>query len=516
LFTPSISEIQRKMGSEHLYFPIAVPLNIDHKDWFSLYKKLHSDSMHHALLESGRAGRYSFMAYQPTHILRGKDQSLVISSLDAYGEVLDKNKQEGKLLDLLKHWMNQRKAPRFTELPDFHGGLLGFFSYDMIREIEDLPFQSKDDLETPDAYLFAFDRVIAYDHQYDQHWLLLYQSVIDRNLEKSYALGQQKLHLWAKELLEKISSTGNEEGQSKNVSNEELNATETSLKIAIGTGAIKPSFSEKEFIVAVQKIQEYISAGDVFQVNLSVRQSRQLETEPIEIYEQLREINPSPYMGYLQFPDLQVISASPEQLIKVKDKEMNTRPIAGTRPRGENREQDLQLANELIHNEKERAEHVMLVDLERNDLGKVSQFGSVEVDEFMVIEEYSHVMHIVSNVKGVLTEGKDAFDVIRAVFPGGTITGAPKVRTMEIIEELELVRRGIYTGSIGWIDFNGDMELNIVIRTILAQEGKAHVQAGAGIVIDSIPANEYQESLKKAEALWKAFEQSARKKEMSI
>jgi para-aminobenzoate synthetase component 1 len=504
------------MGSEHLYFPIAVPLNIDHKDWFSLYKKIHSDSTHHALLESGRAGRYSFMAYQPTHILRGKDHSITISSLGTKGEVIKTVKQEGKLLNLLKGWMAQRKAPRFTDLPDFRGGLLGFFSYDMIREIEDVPLQSKDDLQTPDVYLLAFDRIIAYDHHTDQHWLLLYQTAIDQDLVKSYAKGQEKLRLWANELQEKIKSKKNEGNKSRPIATVDLEGMDTSVKKALATGEIKPSFSEEEFIVAVQKIQEYISAGDVFQVNLSVRQSRELETEPIDIYEQLREINPSPYMGYLQFPDLQVISASPEQLIKVKDREMNTRPIAGTRPRGENREHDLQLANELINNEKERAEHVMLVDLERNDLGKVSQFGSVEVDEFMVIEEYSHVMHIVSNVKGVLLEGQDAFDVIRAVFPGGTITGAPKVRTMEIIEELEPVRRGIYTGSIGWIDFNGDMELNIVIRTILAQKGKAHVQAGAGIVIDSIPANEYQESLKKAEALWKAFEQSARKKEMSI
>jgi para-aminobenzoate synthetase component 1 len=504
------------MGSEHLFFPIAVPLNMNHNEWFTLYKRIHSVSTYHALLESGRAGRYSFMAYQPTHILRGKDHSLDISSLSGKGEVLETIKQEGKLLDLLKEWMAGRKAPRFTDLPDFRGGLLGFFSYDMIREIEAVPLQSKDDLQTPDVYLLAFDRIIAYDHHTDQHWLLLYQSVVEQDLVKSYATGQEKLDLWAKELQRMISNISKEENQSTTIKTEDLNVIDTSVKKALATGEIKPSFSEEEFIIAVQKIQEYISAGDVFQVNLSVRQSRELETEPIEIYEQLREINPSPYMGYLQFQDLQVISASPEQLIKVKDREMNTRPIAGTRPRGENREQDLQLANELINNEKERAEHVMLVDLERNDLGKVSQFGSVEVDEFMVIEEYSHVMHIVSNVKGVLSEGQDAFDVIRAVFPGGTITGAPKVRTMEIIEELEPVRRGIYTGSIGWIDFNGDMELNIIIRTVLAQEGKAHVQAGAGIVIDSIPANEYQESLKKAEALWKAFEQSARKKEMSI
>jgi para-aminobenzoate synthetase component 1 len=529
LFTPSINQIQKEMRSDHLYFPIAVPLEINHEQWFPLYKQINADSAHHALLESGRAGRYSFMAYQPTHTFRGKNQWLTISSLNAKGEVIESVKKEGKLVDLLKGWMTQRRAPRFNDLPDFHGGLLGFFSYDMVREIESLPVQSNDDLNTPDLYMLAFERVIAYDHHTDQHWLLLYQPVVNNDLEKSYAAGQEKLHLWTRELLEKArvsdtqkdspDDTGKTEASiipTTDPSTGDKPVMGTSVQEALATGEIKPSFSEEEFIAAVQRIQEYISAGDVFQVNLSVRQSRTLQTEPINIYEQVREINPSPYMAYLHFPDLQVVSASPEQLVKVKDRQMNTRPIAGTRPRGENREQDLQLANELIHNEKERAEHVMLVDLERNDLGKVSQFGSVEVDEFMVIEEYSHVMHIVSNVRGVLSEGKDAFDVIRAVFPGGTITGAPKVRTLEIIEELEPVHRGIYTGSIGWIDFNGDMEMNIVIRTLLAHEGKAHVQAGAGIVIDSVPANEYQESLKKAEALWKAFEQSTKKKELSM
>jgi para-aminobenzoate synthetase component 1 len=268
------------------------------------------------------------------------------------------------------------------------------------------------------------------------------------------------------------------------------------------------SQEEASFKVAVERVQEYIKSGDVFQVNLSVRQSKPLQTEPLHIYSKLRELNPSPYMGFLQAPEFQLISASPELLVKKKGRRISTRPIAGTRSRGQNDEEDEKLANELISNEKERAEHVMLVDLERNDIGRVCQFGTVEVDEFMVIEKYSHVMHIVSNVKGLLREDKHAFDVAKAVFPGGTITGAPKVRTMEIIEELEPVRRGIYTGSIGWIGFNGDMELNIVIRTMLAKDGLAYVQAGAGIVIDSKPKAEYKECLKKAKALWQAKELS--------
>jgi para-aminobenzoate synthetase component 1 len=533
LFKPPIEQVKRHLTEKHTHIPIAYPLDMDHQDWFSLYKQLASGSNYHALLESGRAGRYSFFAYQPSHRLMGKERRLEIQSIEAHQDGTGKTStekpstekpsaektciQEGELLSLVQEWMDKWQVPEFEELPDFLGGLLGFFSYDLVREIEELPSKALDDLETPDLYLLAFQQVVAYDHLNDQHWLLLYQP-IEGEVEKSYHHGKEKLLLWAAELEEQLAlvhKLRESEGQIKEQAEGKIETYRSPLSQP--PSIIKPSLSEKEFVKAVEAIQKYISAGDIFQVNLSVRQSRPLQSKPIDIYEELRKINPSPYMGYLHFPEMQIVSGSPEQLIKVKGKEVNTRPIAGTRSRGQDREEDIRLAKELIDNEKERAEHVMLVDLERNDLGKVCQFGSVQVDEFMVIEEYSHVMHIVSNVKGTLSPNNDAFEVIRAVFPGGTITGAPKVRTMEIIEELEPVRRGIYTGSIGWIDFNGNMELNIVIRTILALQGQAHVQAGAGIVIDSIPANEYKESLKKAAALWKAFEQSLqKKKELSV
>jgi para-aminobenzoate synthetase component 1 len=265
------------------------------------------------------------------------------------------------------------------------------------------------------------------------------------------------------------------------------------------------AFSKPHYMEAVRKIQHYIAQGDVFQVNLSVRQSRKLEREPEQIYEWLRLLNPSPYMGLLRFPDYDLVSGSPELLVKSVGGVIETRPIAGTRPRGGSEEEDNRLARELIDDEKERAEHIMLVDLLRNDLGRVSQYGTVKVTDLMVVEHYSHVMHIVSHVQGQLASGKDAFDVIAATFPGGTITGAPKIRTMEIIEELEPVRRGPYTGSIGWIDYNGNMELNIVIRTLVVRDGIGYVQSGAGVVIDSKPDREYTESLNKAKALWKAI-----------
>ena len=266
------------------------------------------------------------------------------------------------------------------------------------------------------------------------------------------------------------------------------------------------SIKDNEFQQSVRKIQDYIAQGDVFQVNLSVRQMKPLGVSALDVYNQLRILNPSPYMGYFHTPEFQLVSGSPELLVKKKGNEISTRPIAGTRSRGKNNQEDQRLADELIGSEKERAEHVMLVDLERNDLGRVSEYGSVEVNEFMAIEKYSHVMHIVSNVRGRLAPDCDEYDLIDSMFPGGTITGAPKIRTMEIIEELEPVRRGPYTGSLGWIGFNNDVELNIMIRTMLVKDNKAYVQAGAGIVIDSVPSNEYKESMKKARALWNAKE----------
>ena len=257
----------------------------------------------------------------------------------------------------------------------------------------------------------------------------------------------------------------------------------------------------------VTKAKEYIAAGDIFQANLSLRVSAEIgRTDPWKIYSVLRSINPSPFAAYVDFEDYQIVSSSPERLVRVNGRIVDTRPIAGTRPRGKDPDEDAVMSAELLLNEKERAEHIMLIDLERNDIGKIADYGTVTVDELMITEKYSHVIHIVSNVKGVLADGKDSFNVIRAAFPGGTITGVPKVRCMEIIDEIEPVRRGPYTGSVGYIGFCGNMDLNIIIRTFLIKEGRAYVQAGAGIVADSDPEQEYYESLKKAEALIKTLE----------
>lgn len=454
-------------------------ISFSKEDFFHVYKILSVNKEYHILLESGRGGRYSICGIDAIAELKGYVDHLDI--IDDQGRV---ERIKGNPLNAMKEWMKDWKTPFDEKLPDFQGGAMGFISYDYARLIENLPMIAKDDLETPLLYFLVFDEIVVFDHVEEMLWLI--KIGLPEEKEKCKIRLKQMKTEWISALSEGCERIA-----------QDINRDDGKLKV---------SMTEQEFIEAVNQIKEYISQGDIFQVNLSVRQSKKLISHPLDIYVALRQLNPSPYMSYIHTPHFQVVSGSPELLVKKKRDDISTRPIAGTRSRGENPEEDDMLANELITNEKERAEHVMLVDLERNDLGRVCRYGTVEVNEFMVIEKYSHVMHIVSNVQGQLADEKDEYDVIKAVFPGGTITGAPKVRTMEIIEELEPVRRGIYTGSIGWIGFNGDLELNIVIRTLLAKDGMAHIQAGAGIVIDSESKNEYKESLKKAAALWKAKE----------
>jgi len=454
---------------QHVYF-LKHPSSKE--QFFASYERISRRESHHVLLESGRGGRYSIAGIRPEAILTGHSHGLEVEH-EGSVEVL-----EGDPLVQLEGWLAQRKAPRQEELPDFQGGVIGFITYDYARQIERIPNIAHDDQSLPDLYFYYFNEWVVFDHETDCLWIMMLSSLGDEG-----AGGRLKERLAEWSAPAGVTTAGKNEYE---------------------PGEVQVSMNEKAFSDAVRKIQAYIAQGDVFQVNLSVRQSQELKVDPFLVYKELRLLNPSPYMSYMHSPELQVVSGSPELLVKKQGLEVSTRPIAGTRSRGADDEEDARLASELIHNEKERAEHVMLVDLERNDLGRVCEYGTVEVNEFMVIEKYSHVMHIVSNVRGRIHDTKTGADLIRSVFPGGTITGAPKVRTMEIIEELEPVRRGIYTGSVGWIGVNGDMELNIVIRTMLVKDGIGHIQAGAGVVIDSNPAHEYKESLKKAKAMWVA------------
>lgn len=454
-------------------------LNFD-KPFFYHFVEMAKDKKNAVLLESGRDGRYSIMASNPVAKIYGKNNKLTIE------DTLGKTEQTGNPIDLAKIYLTKYKMDKRDDLPPFQGGAIGYFTYDCNRYIEELPNHAEDVFNIPDVYLLVFHEVIIFDHQEQ----LLYLIAIDEIDNKEIAISKLALleAFFVKEV-EKI--------------NLDIKSSDQLQKTVY--------MSEEIFTEAVGKVKEYIGAGDVFQVNLSVLQSETLVTDPLHIYEQLREINPSPYMSFLEFDEFQIVSCSPELLVAKRNQEVWTRPIAGTRSRGNTPEEEARLMEELRSNEKEQAEHIMLVDLERNDLGRVCKYGSVEVDELLVIEKYSHVMHLVSNVRGELKEDKDSFDLLKAVFPGGTITGAPKIRTMEIIEELEPTKRGIYTGSVGWISFTGDMELNITIRTMITKDQQAFVQAGAGIVIDSNPKHEYLESLKKAQALWSAKKVSEQK-----
>ncbi|MFJ7953669.1 anthranilate synthase component I family protein [Lysinibacillus sp. NPDC096418] len=445
--------------------------------FFYSYKRQTEDEKAHVFLESGRGGHFTIAAWQPLATARSVEGGLQVTWRDGKSDFF-----YGEPLALLEDLLKKYEVPYNTALPAFQGGAVGFVSYDYARKIEELPSLAMDDLAVPDTYFYLCDYWAVHDVHTNTVTLMKLPSCDIDLTELS--------NTWQIAAKEGLAVRKFEKSGAVEVLNDE--------------NELHVSFAGTDFETAVSKIQTYIAQGDVFQVNLSVRQSKNLNATAMDVYEALRAFNPSPYMAYIEAPDFAVVSGSPELLVKRHGDELSTRPIAGTRPRGKSEEEDLALAQELIDNEKERAEHVMLVDLERNDLGRVSAYGTVEVDEFMVIERYSHVMHIVSNVRGKIAEGKTNADVVRAMFPGGTITGAPKIRTMEIIEELEPVRRGLYTGSIGWLGYTGDMEFNIVIRTAFVKDGVAHIQAGAGIVIDSIPEKEYQESLNKAKAMWQA------------
>jgi aminodeoxychorismate synthase component I len=384
-------------------------------------------------------------------------------------------------------------------LPPFWGGAVGYFSYDLVREFETLPSIAKDDLLLPDLQLGLYDIITAVDHDTNR-LQIIYCPPIERFLgeprEKLYREGLDRLAEWEAT----------------------LNGRPAPLKnfLSLDQMAFHLNQTREAYLDRVRRCQEYIAAGDIYQANLSHRftlqppsayhdgTERQLYEQ--ELYQRLQAVNPSPFSGLIHFDDVTLISSSPERLVRLHDRQADTRPIAGTKPRGFDARDDQRLIDELLASEKERAEHLMLVDLERNDLGRVCRFGSVHVDKYMTIEQYSHVSHIVSHISGALKPDATSFDLIRALFPGGTITGVPKIRCMEIIEELEPVRRGPYTGSFGYISWNGDLDLNIVIRTLVWCAGKGYLQVGAGIVADSDPAKEYEETLQKAQAFFSALQ----------
>ncbi|QQZ62679.1 anthranilate synthase component I family protein [Paenibacillus sonchi] len=472
-------------------------------------------SPYSVVLESGKGGRYTYLGLHPVSVLQGKAGTAEIYSFpsDASGtaEPLLETSRTGHPLEVLELWMKDFNSPRVqvTELPPFIGGCIGFLSYDVVRSLEKLPVWAKDDPEFPDYLFMRLEELWIYDHQEDMLYCTVHMPV-SAAAQSSGPAGLKDLYQKASRRAERMLEQWRLISAAPGNSGDDAGATAEAAAIEAHAGVsgewpgMTTAFPPEQFQQAVREVQEYIRQGDVFQVNLSLRQEAQLNSSPEDVYEWLRKLNPSPYMGLLRSPGLALASASPELLVKLHGDKVSARPIAGTRRRGLTPAEDAAMEAELRGSEKEIAEHIMLVDLERNDIGRVAAYGTVSVPELLTVERYSHVMHLVSQVEGTIAPGKGAYDVMAALFPGGTITGAPKVRTMEIIEELEPVRRGPYTGSMGWIDYNGNMELNIIIRTLAVKDGIGYIQTGAGIVIDSDPYREYRECHNKAKAVVKA------------
>jgi len=509
----------RELSRSGRRVPVAARLPLD-SDARSLFEAA-ALAPPHVLLESARAhpvtGRWSILAGEPAGMFTAFGRKV---------RLLENGRErvlEADPFQTLERILRSRQALRLPGFPPFVGGAVGVIGFEAARLLEHLPARAKDDLHLPDlAFLFC-DEAIVLDHLEQKLWVIALDRSYDKAVEKIDRL-IARLAMAAPLPREGAAGPGTSRGRSGHgVPSEARNERRPSAERAIPRWGIarvaRPAAPERgmarpcgsthtreEFEAMVRRAKQYIAAGDIYQANLSQRFSVPLRERPWDLYRRLTEINPSPFAGFADFGSFQIVSASPERLLRVQGEGAETRPIAGTRPRGRTAVETARLRRELLLNEKERAEHLMLVDLERNDLGRVCRYGSVETDDLMGLEEYSHVIHIVSNVRGRLRAGAGLEDLIRAVFPGGTISGCPKVRCLEIIDELEPVRRHYYTGSLGYISWTGDLDLNLLIRTAVVREGRVHVQAGAGIVADSDPAREYDETVHKAQALLDAIE----------
>jgi len=471
--------------------PVYESLLADTETPVSVYMKIRDKSEYSFLLESVEGGeriaRYSFIGFKPFMIFEARGFDFKVEVIDErFSFINERVKGESHPLGALNQIFSIFKSANTPELPRFTCGAVGYFGYESISLIEKIPTSNRDDLDAPDIFLMFFDSLLVFDNLKRKIFIISNVYKDDgTNLKDEYykALG-------------KITEV-------KSFLKRRINPDIAKVEI---DDDFKFNMTKEEFIEKVKKVKEYIVNGDIFQAVLSQRAERWIEGDPFDIYRMLRVVNPSPYMYFLRMKDLSIIGSSPELLVRVENGIVETRPIAGTRRRGETPEEDEKLERELLNDEKEKAEHLMLVDLGRNDIGKISYFGTVKVDQFMVIEKYSHVMHIVSNISGKLRSDVTPIEALYACFPAGTVTGAPKIRAMEIIAELEPTKRGIYAGAVGYVDFSGNLDSCITIRTIVMKGNRAYFQAGAGIVYDSSPENEYQETLDKLKATFKAVE----------
>ncbi len=423
-----------------------------------------------------KLGRYSFIGFDPILLIKSKGKMT---------QIISKEKREvkkGNPFIFLREILNATDiGPTPSHFPPFLGGGVGYLSYDLCQFVEKISLKAVDDVDIPELFLAFYDRLIIIDHLKNKNF------IATAVLPEEKRSAEKKLDQFKKVLFSTIK--------------ENSNLLKKTVKEKNEIFPIWSNFTKSKYLEAVEKAKEYIAAGDIYQVNLSQRLWTTLCIPPFELYQRLRKINPAPFAAYLNFGEVVIASSSPERFLKLTDNKVQTRPIKGTRPRGKDREEDERLAKELLASEKDRAELIMIVDLERNDLGKVCRYGSVKVKKLIELETYPTVFHTVSTIEGELYPGKDRVDLLKATFPGGSITGAPKIRAMEIIDELEPTRRAVYTGALGYFGFNRTMDLSIVIRTFLIKENTVYFQVGGGIVADSDPEKEYQETLDKAKAL---------------
>jgi len=490
---PDFREFQRLAKQGNL-IPVYEVFPADLLTPVSAYLRIAQGARYSFLLESVEGGekiaRYTFAGAHPEQVFRYNAGACVMEGPDRIVW------EERDPVSFLRERMERFQPVRVPGLPPLVAGAIGYFSYDMVRLIERLPRRLRDEIGLYDAMLAFYHGLIAFDHVQHRLWIVrnVFTGGPGGTLRARYNAAVREIHHTRKLLEQPVDAERpRKDSQRKN----------SKPKVA-------SNFRRAEYLAAVRKAKQYIRAGDIFQVVLSQRFSAKTKAQPFEIYRELRALNPSPYLFFLQMNDVSIVGSSPEMLVKVQGRDVFYRPIAGTLPRGKDEAEDQRLEKEMLASEKERAEHIMLVDLGRNDLGRVCEYGTVKVEQLMTVERFSHVMHIVSSLRGRLREDVDCFDALMACFPAGTVSGAPKVRAMEIIEELERTRRGIYAGGVLYMDFAGNLDSCIALRTMVVKNGVAYVQAGGGIVADSTPEGEFQETVNKSRALLTALEAAHR------
>lgn len=490
MYTPELKQVIR-LAKDYNLIPIVRNIMADTETPIRVFQHFYEERRAF-LLESVEGGvnwaRYSFIGTDPFLMISGKNGKMEIEAQGKTKVVIDKP------IETLKQLLSSYKSPSLSDLPRFTGGAVGFFGYDLLQYYEKLPAHRIDDLHMNDLQFMFCDQIIVFDHFKQQMKIIANVHVPDQASEIEIASAYRATCATIERTIDRLYRI-----------KPQAPVMNSQIPADAELGEVRSNLTQAQYMANVEKAKEYIRDGDIFQVVLSQRFEIETDVSPLHVYRILRTMNPSPYMYYLKMDDEVIVGTSPELLVRVEEGRVQTRPIAGTRPRGMTSEQDLIYEKELLADPKECAEHLMLVDLGRNDIGRVSEFGTVKCDTFMEIERYSHVMHIVSNVSGQIRKEKDFYDAFISCLPAGTVSGAPKLRAMEIIAELENEARGAYAGAIGYLGFSGNLDTCITIRTIIFKQGKAYVQAGAGIVWDSVPEKEYEETVNKAKALLKSI-----------